>query len=74
MIRVPAESGIPLPRPKQRKPRTVYPWLTMQIGDSFLYLGNRKTGSAVASKAGARHGRTFATRFTDDGLRIWRTA
>lgn len=63
---------VPMPRPKQWVTRNVYPWLKLDIGESFLYSGNRKTGSAVASKAGKRHGRKFATRFTQDGLRIWR--
>lgn len=66
------QSGVPIPRIKQTKPRLVYPWLTLNVGDSFLYLGQRKAASAVASKAGVRHGRKFVTRFTNEGVRIWR--
>jgi hypothetical protein len=67
------EKDIPIPErlpPKQR-----YPWLGMGIGDSFLFPPDaRKSGVSSAYRASQRHGRTFVTRMTPQGLRCWRLA
>lgn len=48
----------------------------LEIGDSFLYPDNGKLESLVTRVAtyGKRKGRTFLTKGTEGGKRIWRTA
>lgn len=65
------DKGIPIPPRTFGRP-AVYPFATMEVGDSFLYRGGMTTGCTAASVNGKRLGRKFVTRKTPDGIRIWR--
>lgn len=66
------EKNIPVP---DWRVRARYPFKDMQVGDSFLIpQGDRKKVYPAASAAGARHGKKFAVRKVDDGVRVWRVA
>lgn len=64
------EKGVPIPGGRHK-----YPFAQMEIGDSFEVTGEdmRKIYSA-ASNSGGRHGRSYRTRVTENGIRVWRTA
>ena len=70
------ESGIPIPTTRKTK----YPWLQMEIGDSFTvnasYNNNAGKIRSAAAGAGRRYKRRFTIRTIDDGqtIRVWRTA
>ena len=68
------EKGIPLPNPNFGKPNGAkYPFLTMEIGDSFLFPPNIKQPSAYIRAFLVRKNsqRKFATRKTAKGFRCW---
>ena len=67
---------IPMPDARAGGPR-LYPWDTMDIGDSFAFPRGAKITSVggQASSAGKKYGRKFAVRTMPDGTyRCWRTA
>lgn len=74
MIAVEKKKSIPAPPKRGRKP--IYPWTTMQKGDSFLF--PRKVGMANARAsawlASSRSSAKFIVRETEEGVRCWRTA
>lgn len=60
---------------KQGRP-PVYPWASMEVGDSFLAEG-KAIGrmSPVAHARAANHpGEKYACRTVDGGVRVWRVA
>ena len=67
------DKGIPVPNGSGATPK--WPWKTMDIGDSF-FAKDRKLSSFQpnAWRAGIRHGRKFACRTVEGGVRVWRTA
>lgn len=66
------EKSVPKPAPIRRRK---YPWLEMEIGDSFLVPGGRTERLAnSAHGAGKRYGRKFSTRSVEGGVRVWRDA
>jgi hypothetical protein len=67
------EKGIEMPGANHgwRGRPSKYPWLKMEIGDSFLITGNKSLRCA-ASKANAKYDRRFATRTVEGGVRVWR--
>ncbi len=78
------EEGIPLPPRASRGPgESKYPFVDMDIGDSFLVVANTKEGETVekvrnrmtqaCNKASKRYDVKFAARVTADGVRVWRT-
>lgn len=71
------DKNVPVPpriggRPGGRP--TKYPWLDMEIGDSFRTSGKRNSIGAAVAWATKQYGRKFVTRREDDGVRIWRIA
>lgn len=56
--------------------REKYPISKMQIGDSLLDDGCRKTSESKirlsAKKHGSKYGKKFSARKVDGGVRIWR--
>lgn len=71
--RITAESGIEIPK---RQSKGIYPWLDMNIGDSFVFPYNLNTAYTMASNAGKKYDRKFSVRsFPGEGgeIRIWRT-
>jgi phenylacetate-coenzyme A ligase PaaK-like adenylate-forming protein len=67
------EKNVPLAKTELHN--TKYPFLRMEIGDSFFVanVARQKVGSA-AYVAGRVHGRTFKTRTVEGGVRVWRVA
>lgn len=72
--KVKIDKGIPMPGPCSGGLQG-YPWAEMEVGDSFLHRATKPSNAtAQASMAGNKYQRTFATRKTAEGYRIWRTA
>lgn len=80
------ESGIPLPPPANRGPKSQYPFDNMQPGDSFfvpcseadfIKLSNRLTG-AISRYRKVHPEAAFSVRRVDgesvNGIRVWCTA
>lgn len=67
------EKGIPLSKVNLSRPFR-YPWAQMEVGDSFIFQGERKNIATVAHAYGRRHNIKFATRNMPDGVRVWRIA
>lgn len=72
------EKCIPIP-PQGRSPGppSKYPWAQMEVGDSFFVPGAPPKGVAkqlksAASQQATRHGRRYATRLVEGGVRVWR--
>ena len=80
---VPIDHGVPLPPPRKGsgkwKHRRRYPWRQMKPGDSFFascdgddpYRLLRTLRTSVSTVKGAG---SYAMRFVDGGVRVWRTA
>jgi len=67
------EKNVPLVQIAGRPP--VYPFLQMEIGDSFFAANvSRVRISNAAYVAGRVHSRTFKTRTVEGGVRVWRVA
>jgi hypothetical protein len=68
------EKTVPIPK-TSGKGGGIYPFATMEVGDSFLIPDGSKNINSVRSavtQAARRNGRKFTTRLTDSGLRVWR--
>ncbi len=63
--------NLPIPEPKGGN-KPIYPWRTMEIGDSFL--APTKSINGQATHAAQRTGRKFTVRKVADGWRVWRVA
>lgn len=74
------ETGIPLPslgRPPGSGRKSIYPFMLLEIGDSFFFACDKrkhKTVMACAHASGKRYGRKYAGRAVADGVRVWRIA
>lgn len=67
------EQGIPAPLRTGSGRKRIYPWLEMEIGDSFIVGdGNPRRMFSIASIASKRHGMRFACASTTEGVRVWR--
>lgn len=62
------ESNIPVPL--FRKSCSLYPFDTMEVGDSFL--AEEANVRSAAGQYSKRHGRKFTTRAVEGGYRVWR--
>lgn len=71
-MNVKIEKGIPLP--PERAARNAWPFVDMDVGDSFLVDGvSRNTVHVMAYKAGIRLARKFSAQKVKDGQwRVWR--
>ena len=69
------EDGVPMPDLHQGagRPR-IYPFADMKVGQSVFVDGGKLRGKehGAARKHGQRHGKRFAVRTVDGGIRIWR--
>lgn len=70
------EKGVPAP---QKGPTGTfagkYPWLAMEVGDSFFAAGKDSTGLRSAARhIKHTHGFEFTAKNEPGGARIWRTA
>ena len=71
MTMIKIEKNVPLPEDGRRK-KTIYPFKTMDVGDSFVT--NVKHGHQSAATASFRYKpRRFTAREVEGGWRIWRT-
>jgi hypothetical protein len=73
------DKGVPLPDFRLRAGRphgtTIYPWETMEIGDSFAVPKRaQKNFGRQTTTAARKYGRKFALRKHGDGYRCWRIA
>lgn len=66
------DKDIPVPEQKPGGGARKYPWLEMDVGDSFIFPDKRANAHANAWHASIRYGRKFSVRRTPEGLRIWR--
>lgn len=71
------DKGIPMIGSSRGGRPSRYPWLEMEVGDSFLFPSDVSKANAYsaphkASKVYAP--RKFAGRTTPDGMRVWRIA
>ncbi len=66
------ETNVPIPS----RDRSKYPFVDMDVGDSFLIPDptdtERKRVQTSAASYGRRHNKHFVTRTTHDGIRVWR--
>lgn len=65
-------NAVPMPRRNESGRRRKYPWLELEIGDSFLLDLQQHSAYAVAKNAGQRYGRRFIAAKTPEGMRVWR--
>lgn len=77
MTEISVEAGIKLPpKPKAPGRKTIYPFKTMKVRESFLF--PEGTPSATAYAAGAywtrKTDREFTVRKTEEGFRCWRVS
>jgi len=69
------EKGVPIPKRGGAGGNRKYPWLTMEVGDSFVMAGVQTVSIYRAVYAASiRTGRKFAARKIDGVHRVWRTA
>jgi hypothetical protein len=69
--------SVELPQAKGKK--GIYPFKTLQVGESFLIEASpeqmtktQRKMSALCVMSGKRHGKKFVTRRVDNGVRIFR--
>lgn len=69
------DKDVPMPEAGRRGPKLQLPWLTMDVGDSFLLSrGIPPYAYQRTSTANKRYApRQFRCRKISDGYRIWRT-
>jgi len=60
-----------VPRPKLVRMRR-YPWIEMEVGDSFLFPATVKHPYVIARGASRLYDRKFVVHKTDNGFRCWR--
>ena len=73
MIKI--DKHVPIPKDNRGR-QSKYPWDQMDVGDSFLVGPDGPRGMrGIASGAGTKRGKKFATRALEDGsVRVWRVA
>jgi hypothetical protein len=73
---IPIDKGVPIPRAKRGGPGkrpAIYPWMDMEIGDSFFAEGLTQAHlAAVGSYTERKTGWKFTTRKVPGGTRVWR--
>ena len=72
MSSVKIDKDIPMPQDKLgRKPK--YPWMDMDVGDSFLLPGKSiHHAASLMVRWQERGGRRYSARTVPEGVRIWR--
>ena len=71
------EDGIPFQRGKGRGRSAIYPWLSLEVGQSFLFPASVAANSAYTIACAASHRnapKKFTTAKTPEGYRCWRIA
>jgi hypothetical protein len=68
-------SDVPIPDQSVKRGRgPIYPWKTMEIGDSFFIEGKTSTYGATLAHQRKHTGHRYTCRTVDGGVRIWRIA
>ena len=65
------EKGIPIPR--GNKSRSKYPWLEMEVGDSFFTTESAHRVRCAADKRQQKWGEKYTVKKVEGGVRCWRT-
>jgi hypothetical protein len=68
--RITIDKGVPMPVGSATK----YPWLQMEIGDSFFTNVSTSTMGAGHSARAKKDGHKYVTRKEGTGCRVWRVA
>ena len=69
------EKGIEMPAASRRGRNFLYPWLEMDVGDSFLVPDKTVLGfGKQANQASRKYGLEFKVRGVEGGVRVWRAA
>jgi hypothetical protein len=69
------DKNIPIPAEDLRAVTTPYPWLEMEIGDSFLFRTNDLGNARLMCRRHSTDGRVFDyRRVSKTSIRCWRTA
>lgn len=67
------EKGVAAPKITRGRRAGKYPWLEMDVGDSFLVKGRTSSAmSAAATYAGKRYGMRLKCSTVPGGVRVWR--
>jgi hypothetical protein len=68
------DKDVPMPVWGRRGSQRIYPWVEMEIGDSFILpYWNSNSAHAAARQASIRYGKKFRAHKNGDGrFRIWR--
>ena len=69
---VEVENGVEMPPTTLGRP-FLYPWKTMEVGQSFVYKGKFISAVSACAKWGKKTQRDFAVRKMDAVVRVWRT-
>lgn len=68
------DRDVPLPAIRRGRPKLLYPWAQMEIGDSFW--APKRSVICIATARRKRHGEEYTTRREDHdgvrGFRVWR--
>ncbi len=71
MIKV--EKNIRIPETSAKGRPSIYPFATMDVGDSFFLDGKAVASiSPVAASHGQKYGKKFTCRTVEGGVRVWR--
>lgn len=68
------DKDVPLPPRSAIGRPPIYPWRRLEVGDSFLVDSSKVSVRNQANLMGAKTGKKFSVRKTEDGFRVWRTA
>jgi hypothetical protein len=69
------EKSVPVPVRNNARGASIYPFPTMEIGDSIFIPGESgRLARATAYQYGRRFGKSFTARRVEGGFRIWRVA
>jgi hypothetical protein len=70
------DKNVPIDASYRTGRKSIYPWSSMEVGDSFFVsdeTGNPKAAAKMTTGAFKRTGHRFSYRMQDGGVRIWRT-
>lgn len=66
------EKSICIPNIAKKGPKRKYPFVDMEVGDSFFLPQGTKAISVSAAIQGRALNRKFVTRTVEGGMRVWR--
>lgn len=66
------DKGIPFPGDGPVGRKSIYPWLQMAVGDSFVFSGPLVNAQAAATYNTGKGNKVFKARALNGGVRVWR--